>query len=89
MRVGGQHHTPVGLPPEKRACNHFIRAWTGLGVLGTGVENLAHTGIRFPDRPARNESLYRRRYSCSITYGVINTRWQNTLTKALIIMLQL
>ena len=28
----------------------------------TGVENLAHSGIRSPDRPARSESLYRLRY---------------------------
>ena len=27
-----------------------------------GAENLAHTGIRFPDRPARSESLYRLSY---------------------------
>ena len=26
------------------------------------AENLAATGIRFPDRPARSESLYRLRY---------------------------
>ena len=28
----------------------------------TGVENLAPTGIRSPDRPARSESLYRLSY---------------------------
>ena len=28
----------------------------------TGTENLTPTGIRSPDRPARNESLYRLRY---------------------------
>ena len=28
----------------------------------TGAENLAHTGIRSPDRPARSELLYRLRY---------------------------
>ena len=27
----------------------------------TGAENLAYTGIRFLDRPARSESLYRLR----------------------------
>jgi hypothetical protein len=27
-----------------------------------GAENLAPTGIRFPDRPARGESLYRLSY---------------------------
>ena len=29
---------------------------------GIKVENLARTGIRPPDRPARSESLYRLRY---------------------------
>ena len=28
----------------------------------TGAENLASTGIRSPDRPARNQSLYRLSY---------------------------
>jgi hypothetical protein len=28
----------------------------------TGAENFIHTGIRFPDRPARNELLYWLRY---------------------------
>jgi hypothetical protein len=28
----------------------------------TGAENLAHTGTRSPDRPARSESLYRLSY---------------------------
>jgi len=27
-----------------------------------GAENLAPTGIRFPDRPARSQSLYQLRY---------------------------
>jgi hypothetical protein len=29
------------------------------GPVWTGAENLAPTGIRSPDRPARSESLYR------------------------------
>ena len=32
------------------------------GPVWTGVENLALTGIRSPDRPARSESLYRLSY---------------------------
>ena len=32
------------------------------GPVWTGVENLAPTGIRSPDRPARSESLYRLSY---------------------------
>jgi len=33
-----------------------------LGPVWTGAENLAFTGIRSPDRPARSQSLYRLRY---------------------------
>ena len=32
------------------------------GPVWTGVENLAPTGIRSPDRPARSQSLYRLSY---------------------------
>jgi hypothetical protein len=32
------------------------------GPAWTGAENLAPTGILFPDRPARSQSLYRLRY---------------------------
>jgi len=32
-------------------------------TVGTGVENLASTGIRSPGRPTRRESLYRIRSS--------------------------
>jgi hypothetical protein len=32
------------------------------GPVWTGAENLASTGIRSPDRPARSQSLYRLRY---------------------------
>jgi len=31
-------------------------------MVWTGAENLAPTGIRSPDRPARSKSLYRLRY---------------------------
>jgi hypothetical protein len=33
------------------------------GPVWTDAENLAPTGIRFPDSPARNQSLYRLSYS--------------------------
>jgi hypothetical protein len=32
------------------------------GTVWTDAENLASTGVRSPDRPARSESLYRLRY---------------------------
>ena len=49
----------------------YPREWPGTivqeagwapGPVWTGVENLAPTGIRTPDRPARSGSLYRLSY---------------------------
>ena len=37
------------------------------GPVWTGAENLAPTGIRSPDRPARSQSLYRLGYPAHIT----------------------
>ena len=36
------------------------------GPVWTGAENLAPTGIRSPDRPARSQSLYRLRYPAQL-----------------------
>jgi hypothetical protein len=38
------------------------------GTVWTGVENLARTGIRSPDRPARSQSLYRLSYPGLLVY---------------------
>jgi hypothetical protein len=35
------------------------------GSVWTGAEDVAATGIRYPDRPARSESLYRLSYPCT------------------------
>jgi hypothetical protein len=58
MGVGGQRHAPAALPPGK---TRYPLYWAPVPVW-TGAENLAPTGIRPPDRPARSESLYRLRY---------------------------
>ena len=46
-------------PPGKRPGNRCIGVWVGK----QGAENLAPTGIRSPDRPARSELLYRLSHS--------------------------
>ena len=46
------------------------------GPVWTGAENLAPTGIRSPDRPARSESLYRLSYPGS--YNNNNNILNNT-----------
>jgi hypothetical protein len=39
-----------------------------LGPVWTGAENLAPTGIRYPDRPARSQSQYRLRYPAHVLF---------------------
>ena len=41
---------------------HSQEAGWAPGTVWTGAENLAPTGVRSPDRPARSESLYRLSY---------------------------
>jgi hypothetical protein len=41
------------------------------GPVWTSAENLAPTGIRSPDRPARSQSLYRLRYPAYKSYGIL------------------
>ena len=50
------------------------------GPVWTGAENLALTGIRFPDYPARSESLYRLGYPgplISYSLNIINWSFRN------------
>ena len=58
MRVGGQLHSPVALPPGKRPGTHCVGGWVGprAGLDGCGKSRLHRDSI--PDRPARSESLY-------------------------------
>ena len=62
MLVGGQRHAPAAFPPEKEPVPIVQEAEWAPGPVWTGVEFLALTGIRSPDRPARSESLYRLSY---------------------------
>ena len=65
--------TPLPFYPRERNLNALVQeaGWTP-GPVWTGAENLASTGIRSSDRPARSESLYRLSYpgphSC---YGTV------------------
>ena len=63
MGVGGQGHAPAALPPGKISVTYCIEGWAGLRAGLKGAENLASTGIRLLDRPARSESLYLLRHS--------------------------
>ena len=53
LHGGGQRHGPAILPPGKTQSGWAtVSNWTC-------AEDLAHTGIRSPNRPARSETLYR------------------------------
>ena len=52
----GQRHAPAAIYPREGPGTHCT------GPVWTGAENLAPTGIRSLDRPARSQSLYRLRY---------------------------
>ena len=58
------------LPPGKTRYPLYRRLGGPQGRFWTGAENLASTGIRSPDLPARSQSLYRLRFTVhSITIG--------------------
>ena len=58
----GQRHAPAALYSRERPGTHCTGGWVGPRAVWTGVENLAPTGIRSPDRPGRSQSLYRLHY---------------------------
>ena len=61
--VGGQRHAPASLPRVRDPVLPIVQeAGWATGPVWTGAENLASTGIRSPERPARSESLYRLSY---------------------------
>jgi hypothetical protein len=62
MRVGGQRHDPAAFTPGKDLVPTVQEAGWTPGPIGIGAETLAPIGIRSPDLPARNESLYRLSY---------------------------
>jgi hypothetical protein len=50
------------LTPGKEPVPILQEAGWASGLVWTGAEDLAPTGIRSPDRPARRQSLYRLSY---------------------------
>ena len=57
MGVSGQRHAPDALPPVKLG-TRSIGGWVGPRAGLDGCGKSRPTGIQFPDRPARSESLY-------------------------------
>jgi hypothetical protein len=54
--------TPRPLYPRQIPDTHCTGGWLDPGPVWTCAKNLAPTGIRSPDRPARSQSLYRLSY---------------------------
>jgi hypothetical protein len=54
--------TPRPLYPREVPGTHCTGGWVASGPVWTCAKNLAPTGIRSPDRPARSQSLYRLSY---------------------------
>jgi hypothetical protein len=61
MGVGGQSHAPAALLLGK-SLNSLYTRLGGQGRSGRMGQISPSTGIRYPDRPARSESLYRLSY---------------------------
>jgi len=62
MELGGQRKPPGRFTPRKNPVPILYEAGWAPEPVWTGAENLAPTGIRFPNRPARSKSLYWLRY---------------------------
>jgi hypothetical protein len=62
MGVGGQNHAPVAFTSGKDPVPIVQEAGWASEAVRIGAENLAPTGLRSPDLPARSESLFRLRH---------------------------
>jgi hypothetical protein len=60
--MGDQHHAPAAFIPGKDPVPIVQEAGWAPGPVWTCAKNLAPTGIRSPERPARSQSLYRLSY---------------------------
>ena len=64
---GSTSRPAPSLPRGKDPVPNVQEAGWAPGPVWTGAENLAPTGIRSPDRPARSQSLYRLSYPAHST----------------------
>ena len=68
--VYSQSHVPTAFVPGKTQYPLY-RGWVGPGPVWACAEKLTPTWFRYPEHPARSESLYRLRYPSPIGLGVI------------------
>jgi hypothetical protein len=69
--MGWVANRPGRLPPGKEPVPTVYGAGWAQRLVRTGVEYLAPTGIRSPDRPARSEYLYQLSYPSMSTFFII------------------
>jgi hypothetical protein len=62
MGMGGQRHVPAASAPERDPVPTVQEAGWAPGPVWTGKENLAPTGILYPERPPSSKSRYRLSY---------------------------
>jgi len=62
MGVGVKRHAPAAIAPSKDPVPILQEAGWSPGPFWIGEKNIAPTGIRSPDRPARTECQYRLSY---------------------------
>jgi hypothetical protein len=67
--VGDQHHAPAALPPEKTRYPLYRRLGGTQGRSGRVRKISPLTEIRYPDSPARSESLHGTRLNVPDIYG--------------------
>jgi hypothetical protein len=70
--VCGQCHTPASFTSGENPVPIVWEAWWAPGTVWTGAKELAPTGIRSPDRPARSESLYRLSYVYAVSLCMLD-----------------
>ena len=79
MGVRGQRHAPASPYPKRVPVPIVQEAGWASGPVWTCAENLAPTGIRSPDRPARRKSLYRLRYPAHIEVCWVNKSYEKAM----------
>ena len=67
--VRDQRHAQAAPYPRERLRTHCTGGWVGLRAGLDWYGKSRPTGIRFPDRPARRQSLYRLRYPARKDYA--------------------
>jgi hypothetical protein len=71
---------PRPLYPRERPDTHIQETGWVPGPVWTDAENLAPTGIRSPDSPARSQSLYRLSFPAHINKYIISSACEDVRT---------